>query len=190
MKKNSLAPVVKVINDKFEIEKSLMTTIHSYTSTQKIVDGPHKDLRRGRAAAINMVLTTTGAAISVIQVLPELKGKLDGIAIRIPSPVVSLIDFTGKVKEETTANEVNKEFERASKKELNGILNVENKPLVSENKPLVSTDFRKNSYSAIIDSEFTQVQNKNLIKILAWYDNEWGYACRLAEFAEFIGNKL
>ena len=180
---NCLAPVAKTINDNFEIEKSLMTTIHSYTSTQKIVDGPHKDLRRGRAAAINIVPTTTGAAISVIQVLPELKGKLDGIAIRIPSPVVSLIDFTGQVKKETTANKVNEVFRDVAKKKLKGILSI-------EDKQLVSTDFRKNSYSAIIDSEFTQVQNKNLVKILAWYDNEWGYACRLAEFAEFIGEKL
>ncbi len=180
---NCLAPIAKIINDNFEIEKSLMTTIHSYTSTQKIVDGPHKDLRRGRAAAINMVPTTTGAVLSVVQVLPELKGKLNGIAIRVPSPVVSLIDFTGQVKKETTADEVNDIFRDIAKKKLKGILSV-------EDKQLVSTDFRKNSYSAIIDSQFTQVQKKNLIKILAWYDNEWGYACRLAEFAEFVGGKL
>jgi len=180
---NCVVPVVKVINDNFGIEKSLMTTIHSYTSTQKIVDGPHKDLRRGRAAAINIVPTTTGAAISVIQVLPELKGKLDGIAIRVPSVDISLIDFVSQIKKETTANEVNKVFKEISQKKLKGILAV-------EDKPLVSTDFIGNSYSAIIDSQMTKVEGSNLVKILAWYDNEWGYACRLAEMAQFIGDKL
>jgi len=180
---NAMVPVAKVINDNFGIEKSLMTTIHSYTSTQKIVDGPHKDLRRGRAAAINIVPTTTGAAISVIQVLPELKGKLDGIAIRVPSVDISLIDFVSQIKKETTANDVNKVFKEISQKELKGILAV-------EDKPLVSTDFIGNSYSAIIDSQMTKVEGNNLVKILAWYDNEWGYACRLAEMAQFIGDKL
>ncbi len=179
---NCLAPVAKVLNDQFGIEKGIMTTIHSYTSTQKIVDGPHKDLRRGRAAAVNMVPTTTGAAISVVQVLPELKGKLDGIAIRIPTPVVSLVDFVAELKQDTSADKVNQAFENAAKKELKGILDV-------ETKPLVSTDFRQNPYSAIVDHQFTKVEGKNLIKVLAWYDNEWGYACRLAEFAEFVGNK-
>ncbi len=180
---NALVPVAKVINDNFEIEKALMTTIHSYTSTQKIVDGPHKDLRRGRAAAVNIVPTTTGAAISVIRVLPELKGKLDGIAVRVPSIDVSLIDFVAQVKKQTTVEKINKVFKQVSQKKLKGILSV-------EDEPLVSTDFIGNPYSAIIDSQMTRVENKNLVKILAWYDNEWGYACRLAELAEYIGKKL
>ena len=180
---NCVVPMVKVINDNFEIEKALMTTIHSYTSTQKLVDGPHKDLRRGRAAAVNIVPTTTGAAISVIQVLPELEGKLDGIAIRVPSVDISLIDFVAQVKKSTTSDVVNKVFKDVAKKELKGILAV-------EDLPLVSTDFIGNPYSAIIDSQFTRVEGKNLIKILAWYDNEWGYACRLAEMAEFVGKGL
>ena len=180
---NCVVPVVKVINDSFEIERSLMTTIHSYTSTQKIVDGPHKDLRRGRAAAVNIFPTTTGAAISVTKVLPELEGKLDGIAIRVPSVVISLLDFVAQVKKGTSAEEVNKIFEQASQKELKGIL-------VNEDLPLVSTDFVGNPYSAIVDTQFTIVQDKNLVKVLAWYDNEWGYACRLAEMAEYIGKKI
>jgi len=179
---NCLAPVAKVLNDQFGIEKGLMTTIHSYTSTQKIVDGPHKDLRRARAAAVNMVPTTTGAAISVVQVLPELKGKLDGIAVRIPTPVVSLVDFVAELKKDTSADKVNQVFENAASKELKGILDL-------ETRPLVSTDFQQNPHSAIVDKQFTKVEGNNLVKILAWYDNEWGYACRLAEFAEFIGGK-
>jgi glyceraldehyde 3-phosphate dehydrogenase len=180
---NALVPVAKVINDNFEIERALMTTIHSYTSTQKIVDGPHKDLRRGRAAAVNIVPTTTGAAISVIRVLPGLEGKLDGIAVRVPSIDISLVDFTAQVKKQTTTEEVNKVFKEVSQKELKGILAV-------EDLPLVSADFIGNSYSAIIDSQMTRVEDKALVKALAWYDNEWGYACRLAEMAEFIGKKL
>jgi len=180
---NCVVPIAKVINDNFDIEKALMTTIHSYTSTQKLVDGPHKDLRRGRAAAVNIVPTTTGAAISVIKVLPELEGKLDGIAIRVPSVNISLLDFVAQVKKLTKSDLVNKVFKQASQKELKGILAV-------EDLPLVSTDFIGNPYSAIIDSQFTMVEGKNLVKVLAWYDNEWGYACRLAEMAEFVGKKL
>ncbi len=180
---NCVVPIAKVINHNFDIEKALMTTIHSYTSTQKLVDSPHKDLRRGRAAAVNIVPTTTGAAISVIKVLPELEGKLDGIAIRVPSVNISLLDFVAQVKKLTKSDLVNKVFKQASQKELKGILAV-------EDLPLVSTDFIGNPYSAIIDSQFTMVEGKNLVKVLAWYDNEWGYACRLAEMAEFIGKKL
>ena len=180
---NALVPVAKVINDNFEIERSLMTTIHSYTSTQRIVDGPHKDLRRARAAAVNIVPTTTGAAISVIRVLPELEGKLNGIAVRVPSVDVSLVDFVAQVKKPATSQEVNQVFKEISQKELKGILEV-------GDQPLVSTDFIGNSHSAIIDSQMTMVEDKRLIKVLAWYDNEYGYACRLAEMTEFIGNKL
>lgn len=180
---NCAVPVAKVINDNFGIEKGLLTTVHSYTSTQKLVDGPDKDLRRGRAAAVNMVPTTTGAAISVIRVLSELEGKLDGIAIRVPTIDVSILDFVAQVKKQTTAEEVNKILIKTSQKELKGILFV-------EEEPLVSSDYIGNSYSAIVDAELTKVQNKNLVKVLAWYDNEYGYACRLAEFVEYIGKKI
>ena len=180
---NALVPVAKVVNDNFQIERALMTTIHSYTSNQRIVDGPHKDLRRARAAAVNIVPTTTGAAISVIQVLPELKGKLDGIAVRVPSINISLVDFVAQIKKSTTCEVVNKVFKQASQNKLKGILAI-------EDEPLVSTDFIANPYSAVIDTQMTRVEGKTLIKVLAWYDNEWGYACRLAEFAEYIGKKL
>jgi len=180
---NCLAPIAKVLNDNFGIEKGLMTTIHSYTSTQRIVDGPHKDLRRARAAGINIVPTTTGAAISVVKTLPELEGRLDGIAVRVSTIIVSLVDFVAQLKKQTKVEEINKIFKQASQKQLKGILSV-------ENNPLVSTDYIANSNSAIIDSQFTKVQNGNFVKILAWYDNEFGYSCRLAEFAEFIGKKL
>jgi len=181
---NCLAPVAKVLNDNFEIESGLMTTIHSYTNDQRLLDLPHHDLRRARAAALSMVPTTTGAAIAVTKTIPVLKGKIHGLAIRVPTPVVSLVDFVAKVKKETSAEEVNQVFKKAAaQEELKGILTV-------EETPLVSVDYRQNPFSAIVDLPSTMVQAKNLIKVLAWYDNEWGYACRLAEFAEFIGKKL
>jgi len=181
---NCLAPVAKVLNDNFEIESGLMTTIHSYTNTQKLLDSPDKDIRRARAAALSMIPTTTGAATSVVKTIPELEGKIDGLAIRIPTPIVSLADFVAKVKKETTAEKVNSVFSQAAQsKEMKGILAV-------EDKSLVSIDFKGSSFSAIIDSEMTMVEQGNLIKVLAWYDNEWGYSCRLAELAEFIGKKL
>jgi len=181
---NCLAPIAKVLHDNFEIESGLMTTIHSYTNDQRLLDLPHKDLRRARSAALSMIPTSTGAAMAVIKTIPELKGKIHGIAVRVPTPIVSLIDFVAKVKKETTAEEVNQVFKKASLDEkLKGILGI-------EETPLVSIDFKSNPFSAIVDSPSTMVQQKNLIKVLAWYDNEWGYACRLAEFAEFIGKKL
>jgi len=181
---NCLAPVVKVLNDNFEIESGLMTTIHSYTNDQRLLDLPHKDLRRARAAALSMVPTTTGAVIAVTKTIPDLEGKIHGLAVRVPTPVVSLVDFTVKVKKETSAEEINNVFKKVSVQEnLKKILSV-------EDALLVSADFKGNPFSAIIDSNSTMVQGKNLVKVLAWYDNEWGYACRLAEFAEFIGNKL
>ncbi|MFH1461279.1 MAG: type I glyceraldehyde-3-phosphate dehydrogenase [Patescibacteria group bacterium] len=181
---NCLAPVVKILHDNFEIESGLMTTIHSYTNDQKLLDLPHRDLRRARAAALSMVPTTTGAVIAVTKTIPELEGKINGLAIRVPTPVVSLIDFVAKVKKETTIEEVNDTFKKSSEQpELKGILGV-------EDALLVSVDYRGSQYSAVIDAASTMVQNKNLVKILAWYDNEWGYACRLAEFTEFIGGKL
>ncbi|MBD3282146.1 MAG: type I glyceraldehyde-3-phosphate dehydrogenase [Candidatus Portnoybacteria bacterium] len=179
---NCLAPITKVINDNLEIQRAAITTIHSYTSSQNIVDGPHKDLRRGRAAAINMLPTTTGAATATTKVLPELKGKICGMAVRIPTPVVSITDLVAQVKKETTKEEVNNLFKKAEK-ELKGIL-------ATQDLPLVSTDYIGNTHSAIIDTQSTLVQDKTLVKVLGWYDNEYGYSCRLAEFAEFIGNKI
>jgi glyceraldehyde 3-phosphate dehydrogenase len=181
---NCLAPVAKVLHDNFEIESGLMTTIHSYTNTQKLLDSPDEDIRRARAAAISMIPTTTGAATSVVKAIPELEGKIDGLAIRIPTPIVSLVDFVAKVKKETTAEKVNLIFKKAAQnEEMEGILTI-------EDESLVSIDFKGNSHSAIIDGQATMVERGNLIKVLAWYDNEWGYACRLAEFAEYIGGKL
>ena len=181
---NCLAPVVKVLDKELEIISGFMTTVHSYTTNQRILDLPHKDLRRARAAAMNIVLTTTGATTSVERALPNLKGKLDGLAIRVPTPIVSIIDLVCEVKKETSAEEVNYIFRKASKRDkFKGILGI-------EDALLVSTDYIKNTYSAIVDAASTKVVNGKLIKVLAWYDNEWAYACRLAEMTEFIGKKL
>lgn len=180
---NCLAPVAKVLNDKFKIVQGLMTTIHSYTTSQKILDLPKEDLRRARAAAVNIVPTTTGAAKAIGKVMPELKGKLDGLAVRVPTPTVSIIDLVCQVEKDTTAQEVNFLFKKISDKgDLKGILGV-------EDAPLVSSDYVGNSYSAVVDAPQTRVIN-NLVKILAWYDNEWGYATRLAEFAEYVAQKI
>jgi glyceraldehyde 3-phosphate dehydrogenase len=180
---NCLAPVAKVLNDNFKIVRGFMTTIHSYTNDQRILDLPHKDLRRTRAAALNIVPTTTGAAKAIGRVMPELEGKLDGIALRVPTPTVSILDLICQVEKKATAEEVNYVFKKASeRKELKGILGI-------EDAPLVSSDYKGNSFSAIVDAPLTMA-NDNLVKVVAWYDNEWGYACRLAEFAEFIGKKL
>ena len=180
---NCLAPVAKVLNENFKIVKGFMTTIHSYTNDQRILDLPHKDLRRARAAALNIIPTTTGAARAIGRVLPELQGKLDGIAMRVPTPTVSILDLICIVEKETTAEEVNYIFKKASqKKELKGILGI-------EDAPLVSSDYIGNSFSAIVDAPLTMAKD-NLVKVVAWYDNEWAYACRLAEFTEFIGKKL
>lgn len=179
-----LAPIAKVLNDNFKIIRGFMITCHSYTNDQRILDLPHKDLRRARAAALNIIPTTTGAARTIGNVIPELKGKLDGIAIRVPTPTVSVVDLVCQVKKKTTPEEVNFIFKKASqKKEFKGILGI-------EDAPLVSSDYIGNSYSAVVDAENTKVINGNLINVLAWYDNEWSYTCRLAEFTEFIGRKL
>ena len=181
---NCLAPVAKVLHENFEIESGLMTTIHSYTNDQRLLDAPHKDLRRARSAALSMIPTTTGAAVAVTKAMPELEGRIHGLSIRVPTSVVSLVDFVAKVKKETTVEDVNYVFKKASsRKDLNGILGI-------EDALLVSIDYKGNSFSSVVDMASTMVQNNNLIKILAWYDNEWGYGCRLAEFAEFIGKKL
>jgi len=178
---NCLAPVVKVLNENFGIVRGFMSTIHSYTNDQKILDLPHKDLRRARAAALNIIPTTTGAAKAIGNVIPELKGKLDGIAFRVPTPTVSVLDLISEVAKKTTIEEVNQVFKKASQ-EMKGILG-------TEDIPLVSSDYIGNSFSAIVDTASTMVID-NLIKVVAWYDNEWAYACRLAEFAEYIGKKL
>jgi len=180
---NCLAPVAKVLNDNFGIIRGFMTTIHSYTNDQRILDLPHKDLRRARAAALNIIPTTTGAAKAIGRVIPELKGKLDGIAMRVPTPTVSILDLICEIKKKTTAQELNYIFKKASqKKELKGILGV-------EDALLVSSDYIGNCFSAIVDASLTMAID-NFVKVVAWYDNEWGYACRLAEFAEYIGKKL
>lgn len=179
---NCLAPIAKVLNDNFKIIKGFMSTIHAYTNDQRILDLPHKDLRRARAAALSIIPTTTGAAKAIGNVIPELKGKLDGIAFRIPVPTVSLVDLVCEVEKSTTSEEVNYILRKASSQEnLRGILGV-------EDALLVSVDYKGNSYSAIVDSALTAVKD-NLIKVIAWYDNEWGYSCRLAEFAELVGKR-
>lgn len=180
---NCLAPIVKILNDEFGIEKGFMTTVHSYTNDQRILDLPHKDLRRARSAAINIIPTSTGAAKSIGKMIPELNGKLDGIAMRVPTPVVSVLDLIVEIKKSTTKEEVNQAFIKASaSKNFKGILRV-------EKQPLVSIDFKGDAYSSIVDLEETMVKD-NLVKIIGWYDNEWGYSCRLVDFTDFIGKKL
>lgn len=180
---NCLAPIAKVLNDEFGIVKGFMTTVHSYTNDQKVLDLPHKDLRRARAAGLNMIPTSTGAAKAIGKMIPDLVGKLDGISIRVPTPTVSVLDLIVEIKKSTTVEEVNQVLKKAAgEKHFKGILRV-------EDDPLVSSDFRGDTYSAIVDSEKTMV-NDNLVKVLGWYDNEWGYSTRLAEFAEFVGKKM
>lgn len=178
---NCLAPPTKVIQDQFGIEKALMTTIHSYTNDQKILDLPHSDLRRARAAAVSMIPTTTGAAKAVGLVIPELKGRIDGIAVRVPTPNVSLVDLVAVLKTDVTAEEVNEALRAAAEGPMRGILEY-------CEEPLVSVDFMSNPHSSIIDSLFTRVTQGNLLKLLAWYDNEWGYSCRVVDLAKFISN--
>jgi len=180
---NCLAPVAKVLNENFGIIKGFMSTIHAYTNDQRILDLPHKDLRRARAAALNIIPTTTGAARAIGNIIPELKGKLDGIAFRVPTPTVSVLDLICVLKKETTKEEVNFVFKKASKEErLKGILGI-------EDASLVSSDYIGNSFSSVVDAGLTMTIG-NLVKVVAWYDNEWAYACRLAEFAEFVGKRL
>ena len=179
---NCLATVAKVLNDNFKIERGFMTTCHAYTNDQKILDLPHKDLRRARAAALSIIPTSTGAASAIGTVIPELDGKLDGIAFRVPTPTVSVVDLICHVGKEATVEKVNSAFKKAAAGELKGILG-------AEETPLVSVDYKQNPLSAIVDLPLTMTKD-NLVKVVAWYDNEWGYACRLAEFAEFMGKKL
>lgn len=180
---NCLAPVAKVLLEKFGIKRGLMTTIHSYTNDQRILDLPHKDLRRARSAAISMIPTTTGAAKAVSLVLPELKGKMDGMAIRVPTPNVSLVDLVTEIEKETTVDEVNKALKSAAQGELKNILEY-------SEEPLVSIDMNGNSHSSIVDGLSTSVIEKNMVKVLAWYDNEWGYSCRVRDLALYISSKV
>ena len=176
---NCLAPVVKVLHETFGVEKGFMTTIHSYTNDQKILDAPHKDLRRARAAAISQIPTTTGAAKAVGLVMPELKGRIDGFSVRVPTPNVSLVDFVAVLKKTAAAEEINAAFKSAAEGPLKGILGV-------TDEPLVSVDFMGDPRSGIVDLLSTKVIDGNLAKVIAWYDNEWGYSCRLVDLAKFI----
>src|SRR5438270_3206443 len=179
---NCLAPVAKVVHQNFGIRSAQMTTIHSYTNDQQLLDLPHKDLRRARAAALSMIPTSTGAAKAVALVLPDLKGKFDGISVRVPTPNVSLVDVVIDVEKETTTDEVNKALKNAANEELAGILSF-------SEEPLVSSDFKQNSNSSIVDAEYTKVIGGKMIKILSWYDNEWGYSCRVRDLIKFIAGK-
>ena len=179
---NCIAPVVKVLHQNFGIVRGLMTTVHSYTNDQKILDVFHKDLRRARAAAMNIIPTTTGAARIVGLVIPELQGKLDGIAIRVPTPSVSVVDFVANLNRAVDSSEINEAFRKAAEGELKGILDY-------SNEPLVSMDFKGNPASSIFDALTTMVIDNTMVKVLAWYDNEWGYSCRIADLVNYIAGK-
>ncbi|MCM8790019.1 MAG: glyceraldehyde-3-phosphate dehydrogenase, partial [Candidatus Omnitrophica bacterium] len=179
---NCLAPMAKVLMDNFGIKSGLMTTVHSYTNDQRILDLPHKDLRRARAAAISLIPTSTGAAKAIGEVIPALKGKMDGLAIRVPTPDVSITDLTCIVEKDTTAEAVNEAFKKASETTMKGILQYLTEPLVSK-------DFYGSSYSCIFDAELTKVIDSRLVKIFGWYDNEWAYSCRVVDLCEYIVKK-
>jgi glyceraldehyde 3-phosphate dehydrogenase len=180
---NCLAPVAKVVMESFGFRHGFMTTVHSYTNDQNILDLPHKDLRRARAAALSMIPTTTGAAKATALVLPELKGKLDGISIRVPTPDVSIIDLVCEVEKETTAQEVNDAFREAARGPMKGILGV-------SDEPLVSVDYTGDGRSSIVDSASTAVIDGRLVKVLSWYDNEWGYSSRVVDLARYVAERL
>jgi glyceraldehyde 3-phosphate dehydrogenase len=176
---NCLAPVAKVLHDTYGIEKAFMTTIHSYTNDQRILDQPHKDLRRARAAALSQIPTTTGAAKAVGLVMPELKGRIDGISVRVPTPNVSIVDLVALTAKKATAEEINASFRQAAEGTLKGILGI-------TDEALVSVDFMGDRRSGIVDAAQTKVIGDTLIKVMAWYDNEWGYSCRLVDLAKYI----
>jgi glyceraldehyde 3-phosphate dehydrogenase len=180
---NCLAPAAKVVNDKFGIKRALMTTVHSYTNDQQILDLPHKDLRRARAAGLSIIPTTTGAAKAVALVIPELKGKFDGMALRVPTPTVSLVDFVAEVEREASKESLIEAFEEAAAGPMKGILAV-------SHEPLVSMDYKGNPHSSIVDAELTQVMDKTMVKVMTWYDNEWGYSMRCADLMMLMGGKL
>ena len=179
---NCVAPVVKVLHQSFGVSKGLMTTIHAYTNDQRILDTVHRDLRRARAAALNIIPTTTGAARRGGEIIPELKGKVHGIALRVPTPTGSIVDFVAELSKEVTVEQVNQVFKSAAKGSLKGILEY-------CEEPLVSMDFKGNPASSIFDAPSTMVIGGNMVKVLAWYDNEWGYGCRLADLAAYIADK-
>jgi glyceraldehyde 3-phosphate dehydrogenase len=180
---NCLAPVAKVLVDTFGIEKGLMTTIHSYTNDQRILDVAHKDPRRARSAGLNMIPTTTGAAKALSLVIPELKGKLDGFSLRVPTPTVSIVDLTMTLSKPSTAEAINDAFRKAAAGPMKGILGV-------SDEPLVSMDFKADTRSSIVDSALTKVIGDNFAEVLSWYDNEWGYSCRVADVTKLIASKL
>jgi glyceraldehyde 3-phosphate dehydrogenase len=179
---NCLAPVAKVLNDHFGIKKGLMTTIHAYTSDQKLQDAPHKDLRRARAAALSMIPTTTGAAKAIAEVIPQLKGKLDGMAIRVPTPNVSLVDLVVETQKTVTVQEINQLMKEASEKSLKGILSY-------TEQPLVSVDFNHADFSSNFDALNTTVIQENMVKVLSWYDNEWGYSSRIVDLLRYMSGQ-
>jgi glyceraldehyde 3-phosphate dehydrogenase len=180
---NCLAPAAKVVHDNFTIKRGLMTTIHSYTNDQRILDLAHKDMRRARAAALNIIPTTTGAAKAVALVIPDLKGKFDGYALRVPTPTVSIVDFVAEVEKPTTAEELNSLFKAAAEGPMKGILQ-----FVTE--PLVSMDFKGSAFSSSIDAGLTAVMDGTFVKVVTWYDNEWGYSCRTADLAALMAKSL
>ena len=179
---NCLAPVAKVVNDEFGIVRGLMNTIHSYTNDQRVLDVAHKDPRRARSAGQNIIPTTTGAARALALVIPELKGKFDGFSLRVPTPTVSVVDFTAQVEKEVSAQQLNDAFRAAAGDKMQGILGV-------TDEPLVSMDFKADSRSSIVDGQSTMVLG-NLVKVIAWYDNEWGYSCRIADLTAFVADRL
>lgn len=180
---NCLAPVVKVLDEEFGIESGLMTTVHAYTNDQKNIDNPHKDLRRARACGESIIPTTTGAAKALSLVLPHLKGKLHGLALRVPVPNVSLVDLVVDLKTDVTAEEVNEAFKRAAKTSMYGVLDC-------SDEPLVSTDYNTNPHSAVIDGLTTMVMEDRKVKVLAWYDNEWGYSCRVVDLIRHVAARM
>jgi glyceraldehyde 3-phosphate dehydrogenase len=180
---NCLAPAAKVVHDKWIIKRGLMNTIHSYTNDQRILDVAHKDPRRARAAGLNIIPTTTGAAKALALVIPDLKGKFDGFSLRVPTPTVSVVDFTAELEKDVTLEELNQAFRNAAAGPLKGILG-------ASDEPLVSTDFRGDDRSSIVDLPSNMVLGGNFVKVIAWYDNEWGYSCRVADLVKFVAGKM
>lgn len=179
---NCLTPIAKVLQDKFGIEKALMSTVHSFTMDQVLQDAPHKDLRRARSTLQSIIPTTTGATRATAEVIPELKDKMDGLSLRVPTPTVSVVDFVALLKTPTTSQEINQAMKETAEGSMKGILDV-------SDKPLVSVDYKGNSFSAVVDTLLTQVVGGNLVKVVAWYDNEWGYSCRMADLCKIINDK-
>ena len=180
---NCLAPIVKVLHDKFTVLNGLMTTVHSYTNDQKILDLPHEDLRRARAAAMSIIPTKTGAAKAVALVMPEMKNKITGFALRVPTPDVSIVDFVANLGTDVTVEEINNAMKEASQGKMKGVLDV-------SDEPLVSTDYIGNPFSSIVDAELTTVLDKRFVKVVSWYDNEWGYSTRVVDLVDFISAKM